>query len=203
MSSALGATIVGKRAIVASTMLTLAWWWAIDGRGVEARRALGAAARARGAVDITDPRDPEQVFEQRGVRYHGLRLSPDDVAAGLAPAGTGSTACASAAALFGVARAAALLRPGGRLGFEHADVQGGATRALAANWDRSAASIAWWTSTRTRPSRKSRCVWLSTTGTGSGSGAGGYSRRRRRPDFSSRASRRGPPSSSGCGAGAR
>jgi hypothetical protein len=29
------------------------------------------------AVDITDPREPVQVFEQTGVEYHGLRLSPD------------------------------------------------------------------------------------------------------------------------------
>lgn len=29
------------------------------------------------AVDISDPRNPETVFEQTGVRYHGLRLSRD------------------------------------------------------------------------------------------------------------------------------
>ena len=29
------------------------------------------------AVDLTDPTDPQQIFEQSGVSYHGVRLSPD------------------------------------------------------------------------------------------------------------------------------
>ena len=29
------------------------------------------------AVDVTDPSNPEQVFEQSGASYHGVRLSPD------------------------------------------------------------------------------------------------------------------------------
>jgi len=37
----------------------------------------GTAGGNLTAVDITDPREPVRVFEQTGVRYHGLRLSDD------------------------------------------------------------------------------------------------------------------------------
>ena len=42
------------------------------------------------AVDLTDPSNPQQVFEQSGVNYHGVRLSPDGRTMYVANLGTNS-----------------------------------------------------------------------------------------------------------------
>lgn len=45
----------GDQPIVAMTLVSLAWWLAEQDQHADARRALTAAAHARGAVDATDP----------------------------------------------------------------------------------------------------------------------------------------------------
>ncbi len=48
--------------------------WTLDGRTFYAASSGGQTLVA---IDLTDPTAPEQLFFQRGVNYHGMRLSPD------------------------------------------------------------------------------------------------------------------------------
>lgn len=48
--------------------------WTLDGLTFYASSSGG---QTLSAIDLTDPTDPQQLFVQRGVNYHGMRLSAD------------------------------------------------------------------------------------------------------------------------------
>jgi hypothetical protein len=48
--------------------------WSPDGRTFYASSTAGQTLVA---LDVTDPTGPQRIFEQAGVNYHGMRLSPD------------------------------------------------------------------------------------------------------------------------------